>query len=217
MSILQLQQRVLSPDAAIDYSTVIMQSYPSYAIQREPFVGFKILCRDTQVNGNYNMQYGNCEQRMNQIDSFLQQSRILMGTGVILRATHFQMPDGIWVITMPVPRSQVTTSLNNLFNVLRVLEQQLGIILTGDQYEVCVSGRCPLNETETILGSLCLPENYRRILQPPSNTPYKDGHLIRINDVYACFRTRYSPGIVPVQTLYEMLMTVSSLIAAIYR
>lgn len=212
MSIMQLQQRVLSPEAGVDYSTIIMQSYPAYAIQREPFIGFKIKCRDTQVS----RYYGAGEERMKQIDAFLQQTNMLVGTGVILRATHFEMPDGIWVITMPAPRSFVMTSLQKLFSVLQLLEQRLGIVMTGEDYEICVSGRCLPMEVESTIGSLHISPQYLRYLREPTNTAFKYGHLIRINDVYACFRTRWNPGLQSPTQIQEFLMMLSQLISAIF-
>lgn len=222
MSILQLQQRVLGPDTCVDYSTIIMQSYPPYAIQNEPFIGFKIKCRDTQAG----RMYGQQEQRVNQIDQFLNPPPNPMGfqvmpplaeSGVILRATHFQMPDGIWVITMPVPRRQLVDSLDRLFKVLQMLEQRLGIVLTGEDYEINVSGICPVNEVENILGGLYVPPQYEKMLEPPSNTPFRYGHLTRINETYACFRTRWRPGLMPPTNVYETLMTISSLLAGIFK
>ena len=211
MSILTLQQRVLSPNAQVDYSTIIMQSYPPAAIQKEPFIGFKIKCRDTQAN-NY---YGG-EARMRQIDTFLQQTNMLVNTGVILRATHFEMPDGLWVITMPVPRSQVVKALNNLFSVLAVLERQLGIVMTGEDYEVNVSGRCTPMEVENVIGSLYIPPQYLKILRAPTNTAFRYGHLMRINELYACFRTRWCPGLIAPASVNEVLMVISQLIATIF-
>ena len=222
MSILQLQQRVLGPDTCVDYSSIIMQSYPPYAIQSEPFIGFKLKCRDTQAG----KMYGQQERRVNQIDQFLNPQPNPMGypvtppladSGVILRATHFQMPDGIWVITMPVPRRQLVDALGRLFKTLQMLEQRLGIVLTGEDYEINVSGICPVQEVEGTLSSLYFPPQYERILEPPSNTPFRYGHLIRINETYACFRTRWRPGLIPPDKVYEILMTISSLIAAIFK
>lgn len=223
MSILQLQTRVLPPETCIDYSSIIMQSYPPYAIQKEPFIGFKIKCRDTQAG----RMYGQGERRMLQIDQFLNPPVNQMGyqpyqpplidSGVILRATHFQMPDGIWVITMPVPQKQLGEQLDRLFKVLQLLEQRLGIVLTGEDYEVNVSGICPINEVENILNSLYIPPQYMKMLEQPSNTAYRFGHLTRINDMYACFRTRWKPGLMHPSNVYEVLMTLSTLIAAIFQ
>jgi len=212
MSIAQLQQRVLSPEIGVDYSTIIMQSYPPYAIQHEPFIGFRVLCRDTQVN-----QYYRGEQRVCQIDQFLQQTQCLLNTGVILRATHSSMPDGIWVITMPVPRSQVYQILTKLFQVLELLEHRLGIILTGMDYEINVSGRCLPNEVESVIGSLRIPSQYLKMLHEPTYTAFRYGQLIRINDVYACFRTRWNIGLRNPSEVSEILMMLSQLISTMFR
>ena len=210
MSVMQLQQRVLGPETVVDYSTLIMQSYPAYAIQHEPFVGFKIRCRDTQTNPYHG------EYRMQQIDAFLQQTRCLMDTGVILRASDFQTPDGIWVITMPVPRSQIVDILGKLFHVLAILEKQLGIVMTGTGYEINVSGRCLPYEVETVIGSLQIPTDYLSMLIPPVKSAFRYGYLYRINDVYACFRTRWNMGNRSANQMQEALMLLSQLIVSIF-
>ena len=221
MSILQLQSRVLGPDTNVDYSTIIMQSYPAFAIQTQPFVGFKIKCRDTQAG----RMYGQQEARVRQIDQFLnpppnaygqQLPMPLAGSGCILRATHFQMPDGIWVITMPSPVRYLKDELDRLFKVLQLLEQRLGIVLTGEDYEINVSGICPVNNVETTLSKLNIGPSYMKMLETPSNTPFRYVHLLRINDTYACFRTRWKPGMLYPTNLYELLMTLSTLISAIF-
>lgn len=211
MSIMQLQQRVLSPSAGVDYSTIIRQNYPVQAIQREAFVGFKILLRDSQIT-----RFNTGEERMCMIDQFIGQTRLLMNTGVILRATHTSMPDGIWAITMPVPRSQIDKALTNLFNVLTVLERQLGIFYAGI-IEVNASGRCHISETETILASLHIPNNYIQTVISPNDTPFRHGHFIRINDNYGCYRIRYSLTAENFSCLKSIILSLAEAQAVIYR
>jgi hypothetical protein len=211
MSIMQLQQRVLSPNAGVDYSTIIRQSYPPEAVQREAFVGFKVLCRDSQVT-----RFRTGEERMCMIDQFICQTHVLQNTGVILRATHTDMPDGIWVITMPVPRSQINQALTNLFNVLTALEQYLGIFITGN-IEVNASGRCHVNETVQILGSLNIPPNFEQAVQIPNGTPFKHGHFIRINDFFGCYRIRYSIAVSNAYQLKGAMLQLAEAQAVIYR
>ena len=103
MIVQQYQTRVLGPEEPVDYASIIRQSYPPQAIQQEPFVGFKVLCTDTQAYST------NPAERIRFIDANL---GVLRGNGCIIRETSRQKPDGFWIISLPVPRSQVTTALN---------------------------------------------------------------------------------------------------------
>ena len=203
------QGGVLGPTQVVDYSTTIMQAYPSVAVQREPFVGFKVLCKDRLASSTHP------RVRLETIDRGLTQ--ILPTTGCIVReATAQETPDksGLWVITMPVPRSHVTKQLNNLSNVLRALEQ--GQIFVAGTYEVNVSGRCTNGETEAMLTSLCIPADYLNCMITPTNSPYKYGYTTRINDQFICYRTRWNFGMKPFSEVYRDMMTLSQVIAAMY-
>lgn len=199
----QVQSRVLSPHEIVDYSTAIMQAYPPTAIQNEPFIGFKVLCRDT------NASMVHPAERLKQIDMNL--GLIVKGKGCIIRETTPEMPDGFWVITMPVPRSQVNQQINNLMSVLQILEQSFGIIRLNI-IEINVSGRCYINETEACLTGLMIPPRYATSLIQPENTPYRFGHVVRINDSYMCLRTRWDIK----QNVYEDLVVLSQLMSSIY-
>lgn len=203
----QYQSRVIGPSEIVDYSSVIMQAYPTQAIQLEPFIGFKVLCRDT------NASLMNPSERIRQIDANL---GFLRHTGCIIRETNNIMPDGYWVITMPVPRSQVFTQLNKLMEVLSIFEQNFGIVRHG-LFEINVSGRCSIGDTERCLGGLIIPPRYRGMLEEPDNTPYRLGHVIRINDNYMCLRTRWQLNVQSSPTShYEDLIVLSQLISSMY-
>lgn len=210
MTIAKLQNHVLAPQEPVDYSNIVLNSYPKHAVQSEPFVGFKVLCRDTNaftVPGNV---------RMPQIDQSL---GILYNTGCILRETSMEMRDGIWVITMPNPRSQLRHQLDNLMNVLTLLDHNLGIVPNG-MVEICVSGRCTPGEVENCLQRLVIPHPYVNMLLVPDNAPYRYGYIIRINDEYMCFRTRWNIGMsadtrTP-QGTFEHLMLLSQLLCSMY-
>jgi hypothetical protein len=134
MSIEAYQSCVLGPHQIIDYSGMVMQAYPPEAVQREPFVGFKVMVKDRAATTQHP------RLRLEAIDRFLMQ--ILPGTGCMVReAAIEEVPDktGLWVMTAPVPCSQTTKQLMFLMGVLQKLEQ-CGIVLTGT-YEVNVSGR----------------------------------------------------------------------------
>lgn len=182
MLVHQYQSHVLGPEEPVDYTTIIKEAYPAYAIQTEPFIGFKVLCTDTQA-----YQF-NPRDRMAYIDSQL--GFILRNKGVILRETNANKPDGIWVITLPVPKSQMSTTLNNMFDVLRTLEQYFGIASDGI-FDVCVSGRCPITEIEKSLSGVMIPKEYMSYLIPSNNILCQIGQIQRINEMFMCLRTRW--------------------------
>ena len=182
MLVHQYQSHVLGPEEPVDYASIIKEAYPPYAIQTEPFVGFKVLCTDTQA-----YQF-NPRDRMAYIDSQL--GFILRNKGVILRETNSNKPDGIWVITLPVPKSQLSTTLNNMFEVLRTLEQYFGIASDGI-FDVCVSGRCPVTEIEKSLSGVMIPKEYMSYLIPSNNILCQIGQIQRMNDMFMCLRTRW--------------------------
>jgi hypothetical protein len=202
----QYQRQVLGPTQVVDYSAVVMQAYPPQAMQMEPFVGFKILCKDT------NAFTTDPRTRLSQIDSGL---GFLSGKGCIIRETDMSMPDGFWVITMPVPRSQVNQQLNNLMNVLTILEQYFGIIRSC-MVEINVSGKCNIADTERCLSGLTIPSRYMTELEMPENTPYRIGHITRINDNFMVLRTRWRFHNPPTTDRYEDLVVLSQLISSIY-
>ena len=152
----QYQTRVLGPEEPVDYASIIKQSYPPYAIQQEPFVGFKVLCTDTMA---YSTNPG---ERMRYIDANM---NVVRGRGCIVRETSKNKPDGLWIISLPVPRSQVTQQLNNLFDVLATFEQYLGIIKDG-LFEINVSGKCNVMEVEYCFQRLVIPQRYMINLVP---------------------------------------------------
>lgn len=207
MLVQQYQSRVLGPTEPVMYSEIIKQAYPPQALHQEPFVGFKVLCTDTNAYGT------NPAERIRYIDSGL---GFLKGRGCIIRETSIQKPDGFWVITLPVPRSQITQALNNLMNVLTTFEQYFGIVRDG-LFEINVSGKCHINDTERCLSGLTIPQRYLTFVVTPENTPYRLGHIVRINDQFMVLRTRWdlsktnSPA-----THYEDLTVIAQLIASMY-
>lgn len=207
MLVQQYQSRVLGPTEVVDYSSIVMNSYPADAFHQEPFIGFKVLCTDT------NAYSGPPAERLRYIDANL---GFLRGTGCIMRETSSAKPDGFWVMTLPCPRSQLTIALNNMMNVLATLEQYFGIIREGI-IEICVSGKCSVYETESRLGCLSITPRYLTRLVPPENTPYRLGHVRRINKQFMMLRTRWdmnksdSP-----MSIYEDLTVLSQLLASMY-
>jgi hypothetical protein len=156
--------------------------------------------------------------RLRQIDANL---GFIRGTGIIIREARqsmmndgSMMKDGIWIISMPVPRSQIHQQINNLIKVLTIFEQTFGIIRQG-LIEINVSGRCTVADTEKCLGGLIIPSRYMNCLVMPDNTPYRYGHIVRINEQFMCFRTRWF--LTNADNLYEDLTVMSQLISSMYR
>lgn len=204
----QYQTRVIGPEEPVDYASIIKQSYPPQAIQQEPFVGFKVLCTDTQAFTT------NPAERIRYIDANL---GILRGRGCIIRETNKNKPDGFWVISLPVPRSQVTVALNNLFNVLATFEQYFGIVRDG-LYEINVSGRCNVMEVETCFQRLMIPQRHMPKLVPSGNMLCTIGKIQRINNDYICLRTRWDLASTQMnkQLTFEDLTEISQLISLMY-
>jgi hypothetical protein len=209
MSIEMYQTGVLGPHQIVDYASTVMQAYPPEAVQSEPFVGFKVLVKD-RVAATQHPRI-----RLEYLDRVLQQ--ILPYSGCIVReATIEEMPDktGLWVITMPVPRSQIIMQIRNLMGVLQKLEQ-VSVFLAG-QFEVNVSGRCTPMDTESRLGTIYIPPAYANMIINPLNTPYKFGHIKRINEYYMCLRTRWNSGGRPVAELENDMIVLSNSLSTIY-
>jgi len=151
--------------------------------------------------------------RIRQIDMNL---GILRGKGCIIRETSSSMPDGFWIISMPVPRSQVNTAINNLMDVIVSMEQYFGIVRHG-LFEINVSGRCNIAETERCLSALTIPMRYMSALIEPTETAIRLGHVIRINDNFMVLRTRWNLQIQNNMMNYEDLVVLSQLISTMFK
>ena len=147
-------------------------------------IGLRVLCKD--LNAHISTQ----ADRFQYLEQSLNAAGILRNTGCVIRETQLnEAMDGFWVITFPVPISQLARQLMNLTNVLQFLATQFGIVAT-DVYEINVSGRCATGETESRLAMISLGQ-FNNALIEPSNTPYKLGHVVRINDHFAMLRTMW--------------------------
>jgi len=207
MLVHQYQARVLTPEEPVDYANIIKSAYPPQAIQQEPFIGFKVLCTDTQAYTT------NPAERIRYLDANI---GFLRGKGCLIRETNKNKPDGFWVITLPVPRSQVVTALNNLFDVLATLEQYFGIVRAG-LYDINVSGKCHITEVENRFQGLVIPQRYVANLVPTNNIMCSIGHIQRINDLFMCLRTRWDlSGSNTPSATFEDLTVLSQLIASMY-
>lgn len=210
MSVLsRYQNHVLGPHELVEWSKMTMTAYPVYAIQVEPFIGFKLECQDTQA----------CtmdpRQRLEQIDRIINQTGFLNGSGCIIRESDHSRFDGLWVITVPVPRTQVPTQLNRLSGVMNALSR-LGIKSTGI-YEVNVSGKCSYGDTERCLSNLTIPNKFAMSLLSPGNSPYRYGYTQRINDNFMIMRTRWNYNQQNFGTISDNMSILAQLISTIFR
>lgn len=176
------QRQVLGPNDIVDYATEMVQKYRPEQLQVEPMIGFRVLLKDL------NAHVAPPAQRLKMIDAEL---RILVDTGCIIRESlPSEAKDGLWLVTFPVPTSLLMRQIENVTRILVYLQNRLGII-SVEVIDINVSGRCPVGETELRMGNLVIPQEYHGILTEPLNTPYKVGHLIRINESFALLRTRW--------------------------
>lgn len=183
------QRRVLSPGEVVDYAAEVMYKYQPVNLQCEPLVGLRVLLKDT------NGRVTDPATRLSQIDAYMSVTSncggVLRGTGCILReAMPNELQDGIWLITFPCTTSVLATQLTNMMNVLNYMAQNLGIVST-EIVDINVSGRCPMTEEGGRLSSVQITPKYATVLSSPTNSPYKLGHIVRINDMFAMLRTRW--------------------------
>lgn len=200
------QSRIIGPTEIVPYSDIVMQAYPPYAIASEPFIGLKVLVRDMQASK------GTPAARLQFIDQYL--GSLLKDQGVIMRETNNNiMVDGYWVITMPVPKSQLKQQLNNLVVVLSNLEKYFGIVYQ-DMLDINISGRCPLIDTERCLSQVSIPRLYQQYLVPSDNSPYKLGYIVRINDEFTVLRTRWK---LPRADMFENVQMIVTSVQSMFR
>ena len=212
---LDVQTRIIRADDIVNYSGIVKAGYDPRIIQTEPFIGIKILCKDSQANAMLPAQ------RIAQLDQFLGIANPMTGmtpfagTGCCLRETKYSiMPDGFWLITLPVPRSVLGVQIQNLIRVIQMLKQ-IGINQQG-YVEINVSGKCPPSCVEMCLNGLMIPENYMVMADPNDSSPYKLGKIERINNEFMCFRSRWKMN--PSDpNLFQNIAALSLLISAMYR
>lgn len=202
----QFQNRVIGPTEIVPYSDIVQQAYPPQAIAMEAFIGVKILVRDTQASR------GTPAQRMEYLDKYLPQ--IVTNNGILIRETNNNvMIDGFWIITLPVPKSQLKDQLNKLGHVLTILENNFGIVYQ-DIIDINISGRCPLIYTEQALSQVVIPKMYQQYMMQTDNSPYKIGYPIRINDEYVLLKTRWG---LPRQDMFENITVIESCIQNMFK
>lgn len=176
------QSHILKPTEVVDYSAELMHSLRAETIQMEPMIGFKLMTKDMNAYAtSQSARFQYLEMNL----GFLRDS------GCIIRETQpVESPDGFWVVSFPVPISQLSQQLMNITRVMDFIAVNFGIV-SADVVEINVSGRCRVGETEWRLANVNIPAQIRQSLIEPVNTPYKLGHIIRINDDFAMLRTMW--------------------------
>jgi len=205
------QSHILKPAEVVDYSAELIHGLRPEIIQMEPMIGFKVMVRD--MNAYTTPSQAARFQFIEMNLGFLKDS------GCIIRETQTtESPDGFWVITFPVPQSQLSAQMSKLTIVLDFLTSNFGIIPV-DVVEINVSGRCPVGESEWRLANVNIPSAIRQYSVEPTNTPYKLGHIIRINDEFAMLRTMWdwrNSGMPSSSHLSDMLV-IPQLISGMFR
>ena len=212
---LDVQTRVIRADDIVNYSGIVKAGHRPEIIQAEPFIGIKILCKDSQANTM------TPAQRIAQLDRWLGFPNPMTGltpfagTGCCLRETKYSiMPDGFWLIALPVPRSVFGVQLQNFVRTIQMLKN-IGINQIG-YVEINVSGRCPLSCVELCLNNLMIPDTFMAMADDSNDSPYKLGKVERINNNFICFRSRWKMN--PSDpNLYQNISAISLLISAMYR
>lgn len=201
--------RILAPSEIVDYSTIVMGAYPPQAIASEPFVGFKVLMRDPAAAG----YSGNMGVRLKQIESNLSQ---IIGKGVLIRETDYQKcPDGYWIITLPVPRSQIAIALQNMMDTIVYLQRVFGFTKQS-LIEINVSGRCGFQDVERCIGGLVIPDMFDKCAIPYIDSPYRFGKIQRINEQFILFRTRWDISRGGSRNMQSDLLLMGQLLASMY-
>lgn len=188
----QYQTRVLGYSEIVYYDQILMSGVYRDAIKREPMIGIKVLLRDMRA-----YDAPSPAARIQYINSGL--AAVLNQTGCFLRESKSQiMPDGFWLVSFPVPRSQISIQINQIKDTIIKLGNYLGFACVG-LIEILISGRTTKFELMDRITRIELPEPYRsRLVRPDTGSEfvsYNYGCLTAINQYYTLLRTRW--GIEP--------------------
>ena len=184
----QYQNHVLRWDEIVYYDQILMNGKYRDAIKLEPMIGIKVLLKDTRA---YSAQ--SPAHRIQFINSGLM--TVLNGTGCMLRESKSTiMPDGFWLISFPVPRSQLTLQINQIINTIVKLGSYLGFVCMG-LLEIYISGRATRFDLMDRLTRIELPQPYRsNLIKPESGNgivSYNYMYPIMINNYYSLLRSRW--------------------------
>ena len=209
--------KILSPTEVVDYSGMIINNYQRRSrdgsIMNTPFVGFKILMRDGDAFK------GPSPERIRFLETFT--PRVLSGSGCFLRETNNSiMPDGYWLVTSPVPITQLNdyenNQMNRILSVVKHLESSFNFVRQG-RCEINVSGRCTVAETEARLRNVYIPEDLKRLHMTTEGSAYTLGSVLRINHKYALVRSSWNFSSLTDQGMKDVLLQMTYNISGMYR
>ena len=185
-----LGSKIVPSSGIIDYSSLIISRYENQnpSIMRKPFAGFKFLMFDEDgVKGDKASRYSFINTHI---------GKIMGNTGCILReCNHEIMPNGFWLVSLPVPVSQLRgtemSQMNRIKYIIRALENSFNIRFMG-RTEINISGRCTVAEIPDVLANILISqEDEENRLKPPASSPYNIGRVIPINSYYHMIRTSW--------------------------
>jgi hypothetical protein len=193
----QYQNRVLGYSEIVYYDQILMGGKYREAIKREPMIGIKVLLKDTNA-----FSAPSPAERIRFINSGL--ASVLRETGCCLRESKSTiMPDGFWLISFPVPRSQLGLQINQIIKTIINFGNYLGFACMG-LVELYISGRASQYELMDRISKVELPEKYRAQLVKPDNgsqfISYNFGCIIPINQYFSLVKTRWSIDPVSLQS-----------------
>lgn len=211
-------KRIARPTDVVEYSNMILQQYERNfpgIVNSSTFVGFKILLKDMDAFLKPGVE------RIKYLETYFPD--LLRGTGCFIRETNNRlMPDGFWLITLPVPIHQLCdpniNQVGRMFWVLDVLEKQFNIVRQG-RLEVNVSGRCTVADTATRLESLHIPSQYEPMLVHPQHSAYSVGIVHRISNTHMLLRTTWAIDniIGNNDQIIDLMLSMSNYISGIFR
>lgn len=190
---LECYNKIISPTEIVDYSNLIISQYERRwpgILQSTPMVGLKVLLKD--------MDAFKCpgSERIRYLEAYL--PKILGGSGCFLRETNNNlMPDGFWLVTLPVPviqlNDRIVNQLGRMLGVLSILERDFNLVFHG-RIEINVSGRCTVADTERRLNQVYISNTLMQFHSRPENSAYTLGNIIRINPGFMLLRTNWDLG-----------------------
>lgn len=185
----QYQQQVVANSQIVYYDQILMNGEYRNAIKKEPMIGIKVLLRDMNATSAPSPR-----DRIQFINTDL--FRVLNQTGCFLRESKSTvMNDGFWLVSFPVPRSQLSLQINQIINTMNNFGTFLGFTFTG-LIELYISGRATQYELMSRISMINMPEKYQRQLVKPDSgsqfISYNLGCIIPINQFFSLIKTRWS-------------------------
>lgn len=191
--------KVLTPNEIFEYSSFIMTTFPQY--KTEPMIGFKILMKDTRPTPMP-------AEKINAIDQ--NASVLFYGRYCMMREGPMTDPTAYYLISLPVPRSMLQQQLQNISYVIQMLGQYFGICRQA-LTEISVSGRTNIYETQRVLSSIIIPQQYMQKIVPSSGMMM--GDLQYLSKDFACLRTKWN---IPEATVLDDMGLIAQIISSVY-